>query len=314
MSEQNYRFDSDSLSFEKEDPKKGRKFLISFSTTLVAALVIGAVVFLAITNTIKTPGQREIEMENNVMREEYERLDTKYKQSQEVLNALKEQDRNIYRSIYETDPFDDDDNGKDLSNLNDEALLKMIKNDTDTLNKLLMSEETQFTELKYILENSKEDLTEIPCVQPITDDGIKIMYYGFGQKLDPIYKTPQLHKGLDIAATIGTEVIATASGTVDFVGENHEYGKYIVINHKNDYQTVYAHLSEFTIKRYQKVKRGDIIGFVGNTGKSLAPHLHYEIIYKNRQINPVHYFFGSLRPEDYGKLKKIVNGNGLSLD
>lgn len=317
MSDGNYTFDPDSLSFEKTDTNKGKKFLISFLTQLIAAFVIGVIVFLTISYTIKSPRQKKTERENQLMQQEYEQLAQKYMQVDKVMEDIKQRDRDIYRVIYET-PLEEDDYtskyDKYFGNVTNNELLSMIEQASDTASALLKSEETSYNELKFLLTNSKEDLSQIPSIQPISDPEIEVMYYGFGQKLDPIYKTPQFHKGMDMSCKVGTVVIATANGTVEKIGEGREFGKHIVINHKNGYKTTYAHLSEYTVKNGSKVKRGDVIGFVGNTGKSLTPHLHYEITFKDQPVNPAHYFFESLGPDKYVKLKKTANSCGLSLD
>ncbi|MBR4264974.1 MAG: M23 family metallopeptidase [Bacteroidales bacterium] len=317
MSDNNYTFDPDSLSFEKADPKKGRKFLISLVTQLIGAFVIGLVVFLTISYTIKSPKQKKIERENEIMKQEYTQLSEKYAQADKVMEDIKQRDKDLYRAIFETEPIEEDLSNrydKYAGNVSNKVLSEMMLTSADSSAIMLKLEETVFNELKYKLMNSKEKLQEIPSILPISDPEVSIIYYGFGQKLDPIYKTPQFHKGLDIAATIGTEVYATADGVVEFRGEGRVHGKHIIINHKNGYKTTYAHLSEYTVKNGSKVKRGEIIGFVGNTGKSLTPHLHYEINFKGQPINPVHYFFETLGPNQYSKLKTIANSIGLSLD
>ncbi|MBO7463486.1 MAG: M23 family metallopeptidase, partial [Bacteroidales bacterium] len=154
----------------------------------------------------------------------------------------------------------------------------------------------------------------LPSILPVEHTGVDLIYYGFGKKLDPIYKTPKTHNGIDIAANTGTEIHATANGTVEFIGDKREHGKHIIINHNNGYKTLYAHVSEFMVRWGQKVKRGDVIGLVGNTGKSLTPHLHYEVQYNGHAINPVNYFFASLGPQQWNKVVKIAETRGLALD
>ena len=317
MADKNYTFDPDSLSYKKNEQKKGRQFLISFLTQIVAAVFIGLLVFLAISYAIKTPGQKKTEQENAFMRQKYAQLSEKYKQADAIMEELKKRDRDIFRTVYEselpsvnTTPH----YGNIDSSIGNHKLLQVITNLTDSSKKMLKNEESAFNELKFMLKDFKENPAEIPSLQPVADPDIEVMYYGFGQKLDPIYKTPKFHAGIDISAGIGTEVVASANGIIEYTGEGREYGKHIIIDHKNGYKTVYAHLSEYAVKKMQKVKRGDVIGFVGNTGKSLAPHLHYEISFKGQSVNPANYFFGNIGPAQYYKLKRLTEGGGLSLD
>jgi len=318
MSDGNYTFDSDSLSYEKSSPQKGRKFLISLITQILAAISIGLIVFLTISYTIKTPRQKKIERENEIMKKEYETLGEKLEKVDSVLKDIKQRDQDIYRAIFETELTASEDKhtrrDKFAEAADTDSLKNLIRAMTNNSAEMLKQEEATFSELKFKLLNTKENLKEIPSILPVNDPSIDIIYYGFGKKLDPIYKTPNQHKGIDIAATTGTEIYATANGVVEAVGDKQEYGKYITINHKNGYKTTYAHMSESIAKIGQKIKRGEVIGFVGNTGKSLTPHLHYEVWYKGKAINPINYFFQTLKPEQWNKVAYIANSRGLSLD
>ncbi|MCQ2253633.1 MAG: M23 family metallopeptidase [Bacteroidales bacterium] len=318
MSDGNYTFDPDSLSYEKAEPKKGKKFLISLISQVLAASVIGLVVFLTISYTIKTPRQKKMERENEVMQQEYNSLSEKYTRVDSVLKDIKQRDKDIYRAIFETELQDGEDRRTKrefyANILDDDSLTRQITAMVDAGSGMLKREESAYNELKYKLMNSKENLTEIPAILPVKDPEVNLIYYGFGKKLDPIYKTSDNHYGIDIAAGTGAEIFATANGVVEFCGDKREKGKHVVINHRNGYKTIYAHMSEFMVKNGQKVKRGDIIGFVGNTGKTLTPHLHYEIQHNGQPINPTNYFFCSLNPEKWEKLVQIANSRGLSLD
>lgn len=317
MADENYRYDPDTLSFKKNSTKKGRKFLFSVLTQLLAATAIGIVVFLAISYTIETPRQKKIERENQVMQKEYEVLVGRYNQANAVLQDLKTRDTDLYRAIFETEPAKEEIIKKtDYSNdsITTETILNQHKYKSDSIAKLLKEEESITTELWYVLQNYKKDLQNFPSIQPLDNQNLQFLPYGFGRKLDPIYKTPVVHKGIDFSATKGTEVRSTANGTVEEIGDKRDFGKYITINHKNGYVTVYAHLSGQVVKKGQKVKRGETIGFVGNTGKSLTPHLHYEIKYNGNNVNPVNYFFEDTNPMQQSAIKKLANNGGLCLD
>jgi len=318
MSDGNYIFNQETLTYEKKETKKGRKLLIAILSQGVAAILIGVVVFLAISYTIKTPRQKKLERENAAMQQELDVLGERYTKVDSVLNDIQQRDRDIYRAIFETDMSDwEGSNGSSehfAAIASDRDLADTVRRITEYQQRKLTEEEAVFSELKYKLANYKENLTEIPSILPIADPNVELSYYGFGKKLDPIYKTPETHEGLDIAASTGTEVMATANGIVEYIGDKQRYGKHIVINHKNGYKTIYAHLSGYVAKYGQRVRRGEVIGFVGNTGKSLTPHLHYEIQYKGQAINPTTHTFGSLRPQQWQMLNATSKSIGLSLD
>ncbi|MBP5683436.1 MAG: M23 family metallopeptidase [Bacteroidales bacterium] len=317
MSDGNYRFDPDSLGYEKEETNKWRKIAIRIATQAIATLTIGVVVFLTISYTIKTPKQTSLEKENILMQQEYEALSLKYERVDSVLKDIEQRDKDIYRAIFETEmDLDNQAQRREMYSKikNDDSLFKLIAAMTETSCQKLKSEEKNFSDLQYKLAPGDEDLKSLPSILPVEHTGVDLIYYGFGKKLDPIYKTPKTHNGIDIAANTGTEIHATANGTVEFIGDKREHGKHIIINHNNGYKTLYAHVSEFMVRWGQKVKRGDVIGLVGNTGKSLTPHLHYEVQYNGHAINPVNYFFASLGPQQWNKVVKIAETRGLALD
>ncbi len=317
MSDGNYRFDPDSLGYEKEEQHKWRRIALRIVTQALAALTIGLVVFLTISYTIKTPRQNKIERENELMHQEYVLLSRKYEKVDSVLKDIRQRDKDIYRAIFEAEIETDNSlqRRETFAGIkSDDELIRMIASMTEASSQKLKDEEKTFSQVQYLLSNDKDALKSLPSILPVSNAGMDMVYYGFGQKLDPIYKTPQSHKGIDIAASTGTEILATANGTVEFIGDKREHGKHVVINHNNGYKTIYAHVSEYMVRWGQKVKRGDVIALVGNTGKSLTPHLHYEIQYNGKAINPVNYFFASFSPQQWSKVARIAKTTGLSLD
>lgn len=317
MSDGSYRFDPDSLGYEKEEQHKWRKMAIRIVTQALAAITIGLVVFLTISYTIKTPRQNQIERENALMAQEYTMLSQKYEKVDSVLKDIEQRDKDIYRAIFETEMEPDNRLQRRemyTSIASDDSLKRLVSAMTEASCKKLKDEEKTFSDLQFLLSKDKDELRSLPSILPINHPEIDLIYYGFGKKLDPIYKTPKMHNGIDIAATIGTEIYATANGTVEFTGDMREHGRHIIINHKNGYKTLYAHLSEYMVKRGQKVKRGDLIGLVGNTGKTLTPHLHYEVQYNGKAVNPSNYFFASLAPQQWNRMVKVAATRGLCLD
>ncbi|MBR4215873.1 MAG: M23 family metallopeptidase [Bacteroidales bacterium] len=315
MSDDKYTFDPDSLSFEETDRKKGKKIIISIVTQLLAAVSIGLLVFLTISYTIKTPGQRKVERENEAMREVHEQLNARFEQTSIVLEDLRDRDREIYRAIFSTaPPLDDDSTEYNYSGISETQIASHYTQTTGKVVEMLHSEDSTVNQLLSLLEQRKDSLKYIPSIMPLDNIGLKYLAYGYGKKLDPIYKTPQAHKGIDFAAPKGTVVTATAAGTVEYVGEKREHGVMVIVDHKNGFKTIYSHLSDYVVRYGKQVKRGETIGFVGNTGKSLTAHLHYEINYKGKAINPIDFFFEDTDPETYHKLKMMANNGGLCLD
>ena len=315
MSEDKYTFDPDSLSFEETDKKKGKKILFSILTQLFAAVSIGFVVFLTISYTIKTPGQRKTERENEVLKQVYTQLNDRYKQTTYVMSDLQDRDREIYRTIFSTaPPLDSDSLEYNYDSLEVTQIAKHYTTTTNNVAEMLNDEDSAVNSLFNTLQQYKDSLKYIPSVMPLENAGLQYLAYGYGKKLDPIYKTPQQHKGIDFAAPKGTVVNATAAGTVEYVGEKRDHGIMVIIDHKNGFKTIYSHLSDYVVRYGKHVKRGETIGFVGNTGKSLTAHLHYEITYKGKSINPIDFFFEDINPDTYHKLKMMANNGGLCLD
>ncbi|MCR5454737.1 MAG: M23 family metallopeptidase [Bacteroidales bacterium] len=317
MSDGDYRFDPDSLGYEKEEQHKWRKLAIRIVTQVLATLTIGLVVFLTISYTIKTPRQNKIERENALMAQEYEVLSRKYEKVDSVLKDIEQRDKDIYRAIFETEMEPDNRLQRRemyTSIASDDSLKHLVAAMTEVSSKKLKEEEKTFNNLQQLISKDNDELQALPSILPVNHTGIDLIYYGFGKKLDPIYKMPKMHNGIDIAANIGTEIYATANGTIEFIGDKREHGKHIIINHQNGYKTLYAHLSEYMVRRGQKVKRGDLIGLVGNTGKTLTPHLHYEVQYNDKAVNPANYFFASLSPQQWNRVAKVAATRGLCLD
>ena len=315
MADDKYTFDPDSLSFEETDKKKGKKIIISIITQLFAALSIGFVVFITISYTIKTPGQRKTERENEMLRQVYGQLNDRYSQTSIVLSDLQDRDREIYRAIFSTaPPVDDDTMNYNYAELSESEIAAHYSQTTRNVVGMLHSEDSTVNSLLSELEIRKDSLKYIPSVMPLDNTGLQYLAYGYGKKLDPIYKTPQVHKGIDFAAPKGTVVVATAAGTVEYVGEKRDHGVMVIIDHKNGFKTTYSHLSDYVVRTGKHIKRGETIGFVGNTGKSLTAHLHYQINYNGKAINPIDFFFEDTDPETYHKLKMMANNGGLCLD
>jgi len=202
-----------------------------------------------------------------------------------------------------------------LENLTVKQIIKWNTKDIRHLTSSWKQIKHQYEQLVDYVQKHSDSLKYIPGIQPVPNTNLGFVIYGFGRKIDPVYKTPSFHRGIDFAAPGGTPVFATANGIVVEANQKiRGLGLHVKIDHQNGYQTLYAHLSELSVKAGQKVMQGQIIGFVGNTGKALLPHLHYEVIYKGHPVNPIYFFFAELSPEKFYTVKKQAEQSGISLD
>ncbi len=317
MSSKKYKFDPQSLKYHEVDSNK-QKIVKSIISIFVSTILVAIVLYIAMAYIIETPKQKSLKKENKKLEEQYEYLISKYGQTDKVLNELKKRDANIYRAIFEAEPPSSTKNSTDFSLLDslDDAVLSKLN--AELINKTLVGvkkEKDSYNELINLFQSKKDDLNNIPAIQPIENSNLKKVIYGFGKRIDPVYKTPSFHSGIDFAAPKGTPIFATADGKVTRADNKiRGHGNHIRINHGNDFETLYSHLSEMDVRAGQKVKRGEIIGYVGNTGKSLVSHLHYEVIYKKEPVNPIHFFFLELDSRQYSKIIRSASRSGISLD
>ena len=317
MPNKKYKLDPESLKYHEVDSKR-QKFLKALLTQVVATIFIAGILYIGFSYFIETSEQKKLKRENKKLEEQYKYLNNKYQQTEKVINELIERDKNIYRAIFESEPPGSSDNKIDFSLYDSLSNADLVKINSLHLTNVLRNSKKSKKLYKDILSDIPEDiesLQKIPAIQPIPNKDLKQVIYGYGKRIDPVYKTPVFHSGVDFAAPIGTQVYATADGKVTQANQRiRGLGKHIEINHGNDFITIYAHLSEMTVHYGEKVKRGQIIGYVGNSGKSLVSHLHYEVHFKNEPVNPIHFFFLELSPEKYSKIIKASSRGGISLD
>jgi murein DD-endopeptidase MepM/ murein hydrolase activator NlpD len=194
-------------------------------------------------------------------------------------------------------------------------LIKTAAKKLDILSKQLVVQSKSLDEIVVLAKNKKEMLASIPAIQPVANKDLKRMASGYGYRIHPIYKTRKFHWGMDFSSPRGTPVYATGNGKIEKVKRSRRgYGNQVKINHGFGYKTFYAHLEKYTVRKGQKVKRGDLIGYVGTSGISTAPHLHYEVIKGNRKLNPVYFYFNDLTPEEYDRMLEMASQENQSLD
>jgi murein DD-endopeptidase MepM/ murein hydrolase activator NlpD len=241
-----------------------------------------------------------------------------------VLRDIEERDNTIYRVIFESDPipstvreagYGGADRYRSLRDLYDAEMVTDVTKQVDKLSKRLYVQSKSFDEVWDLARNKSAMLASIPAIQPVANKDLKRMASGYGMRIHPIYKTFKLHTGMDFTAPVGTEIRATGNGVVSKVEFNGRgYGNNVVINHGYGYQTLYGHMSRMSVRPGQRVNRGDLIGYVGNSGTSTGPHLHYEVHRGGNPVNPVNYYYNDLSPEEYELMVELSSKSGQSFD
>jgi murein DD-endopeptidase MepM/ murein hydrolase activator NlpD len=271
-----------------------------------------------------SPKEKILNREIIQLSSQYETMQSKLNQVELVLDDIQQRDDNIYRVIFEADPIPKSirkagyggvNRYQDLTGFKNSDLIISTANKIDQITKQLYIQSKSFDEIIELAKNQSDMLAAIPAIQPVANKNLHRMASGYGYRIHPVYKTRKLHTGMDFSAKIGTPIYATGDGKVSKVRRSRRgYGNYVIINHGYGYKTLYAHMSKYIVKRGQKVKRGDIIGYVGNTGMSMAPHLHYEVHKDGRKINPVNFYYNDLTPQQYEKMLEISSQNNQSFD
>lgn len=316
-----YKFDPESLQFTKQSTKS--RFIKTYLRVIVSGIIIGIVFLFVSAYIITTPGIRKLRRENTQAGKDVKKLTEQYERMEKVLNDLEKRDENIYKAVLESDPKEnvDDTLTSEVKMVVDMLETKsfieiadFIQNEIEATLKSIRSDEDEYKEFAEVLRKKANMLLHIPSIQPVKNPNLEIILYGFGKRIDPFYKSPKDHKGLDYSLPEGTRVFATANGRVSFVGRKRRKGNVIEIDHGYGFRTVYAHLDKMLVHNGEKLERGHYIGTVGNTGKSITPHLHYEVIVNNREVNPVNFFFADISPQQYEQLILFSSRGGVSLD
>ena len=318
-----YFFNTHTLRFEKiEVPLKVR--LLQTIGFVIASLAVGVLFVAILFKFIDSPKERLLRQQNTAYKESYAVLQERMKQLELQMVELEQRDNEVYRSIFEATPIPDSARVKDMlakneirliQSLSNTALIENMRNQLNNLSLRMSFQDQSFTEITVMVKNKAKLLRAIPAIQPVSNKNMKRVASGFGYRIDPLYKDSRLHAGLDFSAPTGTPIYATADGEVQIAGFNTDgYGNKVVINHGYGFQTLYAHMVRVKARVGQSVKRGEVIGYVGSTGKSTGPHLHYEVIKRGAKVDPVYYFFNDLTPAQFDRLLKEAAANKQSLD
>ncbi|MCF6364687.1 MAG: M23 family metallopeptidase [Bacteroidales bacterium] len=319
MTENKYNFNPETLDFEEKSMPKSKRLLISGISIFIGAIFIFIIIFIAFSYYFEAKNSKQTEAEYAILEEQYKNLLDRKKQNDEYLNELVEKDKKIYQAVFKSEPDNSVFERKNpYTKFSDVDVNIVIQQNNERMSSFEKETDTQRKEYKKILNilksSKSEELMRIPAIQPIFNKNLKFPVYGFGKRIDQVYKSLVFHPGIDYAAPEGTAVFATADGKIEQAGTKRGLGKRIIINHENGYKTIYAHLGRINVSKGKKIKRGDKIGSIGMTGKSLIPHLHYELHYNGKPINPVNYFFIDLSPEEFYQIRLLSAKSGLSLD
>ena len=317
-----YIYNPKTRTYDRIYPTRRQRVLgimrrLSYALGFLVLLIGGVYWFLG------TPSENALRIENSELEAQYDVLSRQLDEALGVLEDLQQRDDNLYRVILQTDPISPYIRKSNQRNINryehleEMANADMIIENTqkiDYLKRQLYIQSKSYDEIITLCKQNDERLQCIPAIQPVANKDLKYTASGYGRRIDPIYKTVKFHHGMDFSANTGTPVYATGNGTVTSSGWESGYGITIEIEHGFGYQTRYAHLSKTQVRRGQKVKRGEIIGLVGSTGKSTGPHLHYEVVNKGRKVNPVNYYFMDLTEAEYDQMIQIAANHGKVYD
>lgn len=316
-----YRYNPDTDNFERHYPTLKSR-LASLGRYLTVGAAIGIGLYAILYFVFDTPTEKNLKEENSKLKSQYAILEKRLDNSIKVMEDIRNRDDNFYRVMMQMDPLssnerlsglENDTRLDDLSHMNDAELIGRMNRSMDLLERQIYSQSVSFDQLREAAGEQKEKIARIPSVMPINVKDYT-MSSGYGFRRDPVYGTAKFHEGLDFAAATGTPVFATADAVVEVADRKDAYGNCIDLNHGYNYITRYAHLSQILVKPGQQVKRGEMIGKVGSTGKSTGSHLHYEVRFKGEPQNPVHYYFMDLTPQQYIDMIKLAENSGHVMD
>jgi murein DD-endopeptidase MepM/ murein hydrolase activator NlpD len=318
-----YYYNTNTLRYEKlETPLRVTLLRV---LGFIAAAVVTAVIIVSIAfKYIDSPKEKLLRRQAETAEENLEVLSDQAKRLQQQMAELEKRDNNVYRAIFEANPVPDSARAKAMEKMKEIQLVQgMNQNDlsasiASTLNNLAQRvayQNKSYDEVANFIKNKEVLLACTPAIQPVSNKDLSRIASGFGYRIDPVYKTVKMHAGLDFAAPQGTPIYATANGTITTGGNSgNGYGNHVVINHGYGYETLYGHMVRVKAKPGQKIKRGEIIGWVGSTGKSTGPHCHYEVHKNGQPVDPVYFFYNDLTPEQFDRLLKLATSSNQSFD
>ena len=323
MTPTKYKFDPDSLSFDKI--RLGIKaLLLRILAYFIGSLIFALIYWIIFASFFDSPKEKALKREVEQMTIQYDLIHREMSNVENVLEDLQKTDDNLYRTIFEAEPIPSEQREGGIGGVNRYEALEGYNNSNlvietatrlDKIRKKVYVQSKSYDELIKMAENKGDMLKSVPAIIPISNKDLTRTASGFGWRIHPYYKISKFHYGMDFTAPAGTDVYATGNGTVvDVSSSQRGLGKHITIDHGFGYKSTYAHLSNFNVRVGQRVQRGDIIGYVGSTGMSVANHLHYEIKLNGINVDPVNYYFEDLSSAEYEKMIEIASKTGQSFD
>ena len=322
MAKVKYYYDADTLSYRKITVKK-RDYYKKTVFGILGAFLTAFIGFIVFSQFIMSPTQRAQKRELENLKLHYELLAKRMEESSEILGQLQERDNNIYRTYFEANPIPDEQRKagfggvnryKYLDGFDNSTMIKKLTKDIDVLSKQLVVQSKSLDEIVALAKEKEKMLASIPAILPVKLEDMTRMASGYKWRMHPILKIRKFHKGMDFTAPVGTPIYASGNGTVIRAQRSPTFGKVVYIDHGYGYKTIYAHMSKIKARRGQKIKRGDLIGYVGNTGRSVSSHLHYEVHKNDRALNPINFYYGDLTPEEFAAMQKAAEEEGQSYD
>ena len=325
MAKVKYYYDSENLAYRKIITKTRKKIGVVL-LFLVASALFGFLSVIGLLNTpyFETPKNRKQAREIENLKLRYAILNKKMDQVEDVIDNIEERDNNLYRVYFNSSPIDkeerksgykDANRYKDLEGYDNSQLVINTTKRVDILQKEIAIQSKSLDDILKMAKSKNKLLAAIPAIQPVKNENLKSMISGFGYRTDPFTKARKMHEGMDFTAKTGTLIYATGDGVVARADNRVSgYGNHIVIRHGFGYETLYGHLSKYKCRAGQRIKRGDIIGYVGSTGRSEGPHLHYEVHKNGRVVNPINFYYGNISAVEYVAIAKLANQENQSLD
>jgi|UniRef100_UPI00404763EA murein DD-endopeptidase MepM/ murein hydrolase activator NlpD len=323
MAKVKYYYDADTLSYRKIERRK-KEVYQKGTLIFLAILLIAFFGFIIFSQFLMSPNERAQKRELDNLKLHYDLLNKRIEETSNILTEIQQRDNNIYRVFFEANPIPEEQRTagfggvnryKSLEGFDNSAMIQKATKDIDVLSKQLVVQSKSLDEIVSLAKEKEKMLASLPAIQPVSNEFLTRMASGYGWRNDPFTKARKFHRGMDFTAPQGTPVYATGDGVVLRADANATgYGKHVRIDHGFGYVTLYGHMTKFVVKRKQKIKRGDLLGYVGSTGRSKAPHLHYEVRKNGQAINPINFYYGSLTPEEFNAMLKIAELEGQSYD
>ncbi|WP_346317282.1 M23 family metallopeptidase [Chitinophaga sp. YIM B06452] len=322
MKKVKYFYNTQTLKYEKLVVSVRVKILRILG--FLSAAIVTGILFLSIAyRFLESPKEKFLRQDIESMKEEYDALKGRMAEMKTSLDELQHRDNEIYRVIFEAAPIADsvragkpkEEENVQLASKANSEIIAASANMLAELHNRVKAQEKSYVQIEDLIKNKQKMLASIPAIQPVANKDLDRIASGYGYRIDPIYKTMKFHSGLDFTAPSGTPIYATGDGAIEEASlSDVGYGNHVVVNHGYGYKSLYGHMVRIKVKRGQQVKRGDVLGWVGSTGKSTGPHCHYEVMKNGTKVDPVYFFYNDLTPEQFDRMLKIARSGNQSFD